>query len=311
MSKQRNVDLAKWSGPKRPYDLVKEFVIAFVVVGLLVGAIAAVFSSPDEPAVTLQQWAKQAPADFVATATGELAGTTISASYGPPYNNAGEGLKLGPLKIQKWAGVTIPVNPAVDFVVDPLKFSTDPTMPAVLAKWNAATPDQQTKWATDYAAAIEKAGGDYTKVTASDTFGTVPAMGVGLLGLAQSDVLDGLLTTTVTPYPSDFTKPMLFLADGGYFDELGAAQHLHGDQWGMMNETGSYPGQSWLWLFSLWYQVEPFKSSENADIQIFALLMLLTLGFIFIPKIPFINRLPRLIPIHRLIWRRYYRENNL
>jgi hypothetical protein len=104
---------------------------------------------------------------------------------------------------------------------------------------------------------------------------------------------------------------MLFLADGGYLDELGAAQHLHGDQWGMMNETGSYPGQSWLWLFSLWYQVEPFKSSENADAQIFFLLLLLNLGFIFMPKIPFINRLPRLIPFHRLIWRRYYRENNL
>lgn len=310
MSKERNVDLAKWSGPKRPYDLVKEFVIAFVVVGLLVGAMAAIFSSPDEPAVTLQQWANKAPADFVATTAGELAGTTISAAYGPPYNTAGEGLSLGPLKIQKWAGVTIPVNPVVDFVVNPLKFSKDASVPAALAKWNSATAAQQTKWATDYSTAIGKAG-EYTKVAASDAYGPVPAMATGLLILAQSDVLDGLLTTTVTPYPSDFTKPMLFLADGGYFDELGAAQHLHGTQWGMMNETGSYPGQSWLWLFSLWYQVEPFKSSANADIQIFAILMLLTLGFIFMPKLPFINRLPRLIPLHRLIWRRYYRENNL
>jgi hypothetical protein len=136
-------------------------------------------------------------------------------------------------------------------------------------------------------------------------------MASGLLAQAQEGVLDGLLTTKATPYPSDFTGPMLFLADGAYLDDLGAAQHLHGDQWGMMNETGSYPGQSWLWLFSLWYQVEPFKSSANADVQIFALLMLLTLGFIFMPKLPFINRLPRLIPIHRLIWRRYYKENNL
>ena len=310
MSKERNVDLAKWSGPKRPYDLVKEFTIALVVVSVLVGGLAALFSSPDEPAVTLQQWANKAPADFVATTAGELAGTTISASYGPPYNTAGEGLNLGPLKIQKWAGVTIPVNPAVDFVADPLKFSKDPTVPAALAQWNGASADQQTKWATDYASAIEKAG-DYTKVSASDAYGPVPVMANGLLTLAQSDVLDGLLTTTVTPYPSDFTKPMLFLADGGYFDELGAAQHLHGDQWGMMNETGSYPGQSWLWLFSLWYQVEPLKSSGNADVQIFALLILLNLGFIFMPKLPFINRLPRLIPFHRLIWRSYYRENNL
>jgi len=310
VSKERNVDLAKWSGPKRPYDLVKEFTIALLVVAVLVGGCALLFSSPDEPAITLQKWANSAPSDFVATTVGELAGTTISASYGPPYNNAGEGLSLGPIKPQKWAGVTIPVNPAVDFVVDPLKFSKDASVPAALSQWTSAPATQQTKWANDYASAIEKAG-DYTKVATSDTYGPVPTMAAGLLTLAQSDVLDGLLTTTVTPYPSDFTKPMLFLADGGYFDELGAAQHLHGDQWGMMNETGSYPGQSWLWLFSLWYQVEPLKSSGNADIQIFALLILLNLGFIFMPKIPFINRLPRLIPFHRLIWRRYYQENNL
>jgi len=311
VSKERNVDLAKWSGPKRPYDLVKEFTIALLVVSLLTIGLAALFSSPDERAVTLQDWSMKSPADFVATTTGELAGTTISASYGPPYNSAGEGLALGPLKIQKWAGITIPVNPAVDFVIDPLKYSKDAAIPAALSSWSGSSADQQTKWASDYAAAIEKAGGDYTKVAASDAYGPVPVMATGLLAQAQEGVLDGLLTTKATPYPSDFTGPMLFLADGVYLDDLGAAQHLHGDQWGMMNETGSYPGQSWLWLFSLWYQVEPFKSSENADIQIFAFLMILTLGFIFMPKIPFVNRLPRLIPFHRLIWRRYYRENNL
>jgi hypothetical protein len=311
VSKERNVDLAKWSGPKRPYDLVKEFTIALVVVSVLTVGLAALFSSPDERAVTLQDWSMKSPTDFVATTTGELAGTTISAGYGAPYNNASEGLALGPLKIQKWAGVTIPVNPAVDFVVDPLKFSKDTAVPAALSQWNGASSVQQTKWAGDYSAAITKASGDYTKVATSNAYGPVPAMANALLAQAQGGLLDGLLTTKATPYPSDFTGPMLFLADGAYLDDLGAAQHLHGDQWGMMNETGSYPGQSWLWLFSLWYQVEPFKSSANADIQIFAFLMLLTLAFIFMPRLPFINRLPRLIPIHRLIWRRYYKENNL
>ena len=311
MSKrERNIDLAKWSGPKRPYDLVKEFVIALLVVSVLVAGLATLFSSPDERAVTLQDWAKKAPSDFIATATGELAGTTISAGYGAPYNNASEGLSLGPLHLQKWFGVTIPVDPRNDFVIEPLAYSKDPSVSAAVAKWNAASADQQTKWSSDYASAIEKAG-DSSKVASSDAYGPVPALSMGLLTLAQDGNLDGLLTTKDTPYPTDFTKPMLFLADGGYLDELGSAQHLHGDQWGMMNETGSYPGQSWLWLFSLWYQVEPFKSSGNADAQIFFVLVLLNLGFIFMPKLPFINRLPRLIPIHRLIWRRYYRENNL
>ena len=311
MSKrERNVDLAKWSGPKRPYDLVKEFVIALVVVSVLVAGLAILFSSPDERAVTLQDWAMKAPSDFISTTTGELAGTTISASYGPPYNGASEGLSLGPLKLQRWFGVTIPVNPMNDFVLNPLAYSKASSVPPALAQWKIASSDQQSKWSANYASAIEKAG-DASKVSPSDSFGPVPALSAALLTLAQDGNLDGLLTTKDTPYPSDFTKPMHLLADGGYLDELGAAQHLHGDQWGMMNETGSYPGQSWLWLFSLWYQVEPFKSSANADAQIFFLLLLLNLGFIFMPKLPFINRLPRLIPIHRLIWRRYYRENNL
>jgi hypothetical protein len=47
------------------------------------------------------------------------------------------------------------------------------------------------------------------------------------------------------------SKPLLFLADGeGYFDAKAEEQHLGGGQWGVMNETGSWPGQSWLWLFA-------------------------------------------------------------
>ncbi len=73
---------------------MKEFVIALVVVGLLTGALAAALSSPDRKAVTLSNWAKAAPDDVVATATAELAGTSTSAGYGPPYNNAAVGQQI-------------------------------------------------------------------------------------------------------------------------------------------------------------------------------------------------------------------------
>ena len=43
--------------------------------------------------------------------------------------------------------------------------------------------------------------------------------------------------------------------DGAYFADQATAMHLSGEQWGVMNETGSYPGQPWLWLYTLWYQV--------------------------------------------------------
>ena len=70
---------------------------------------------------------------------------------------------------------------------------------------------------------------------------------------------------------------MLLLADGAYLEDTAVADHLGGDQWGMMNEVGNYPGQPWMWLYTFWYQVKPFSTSENADAQVWMLMMGLTL----------------------------------
>ena len=48
----------------------------------------------------------------------------------------------------------------------------------------------------------------------------------------------------------------------------------------MMNETGSYPGQSWLWLYTFWYQIKPFTTSANADILVMAVMGVLSLAFV-------------------------------
>jgi hypothetical protein len=40
---------------------------------------------------------------------------------------------------------------------------------------------------------------------------------------------------------------------------------------------------------------------------IFYLMALLSLGLIFLPFIPGVRSIPRWIPVHRLIWREYYR----
>jgi hypothetical protein len=82
----------------------------------------------------------------------------------------------------------------------------------------------------------------------------------------------------------------------------------------MMNETGSYPGQTWLWLYTMWYQVPPFTSQEgflglnagNADLGIIILMTVLTIALALVPLIPILRDIPRWIPIHRLIWRQYY-----
>ena len=69
-----------------------------------------------------------------------------------------------------------------------------------------------------------------------------------------------------------------------------------------------YAGQSWLWLFSLLYQVEPFKSAPNADALVVVTMLVLTALLALLPFIPGLRSLPRLIPLHRLIWKDYYRN---
>ena len=63
-----------------------------------------------------------------------------------------------------------------------------------------------------------------------------------------------------------------------------------------------------MWLYSFWYQVKPFSTSGNADALVWALMALLSVGLVCVPFIPGIRSLPRLIPVHRLIWRDYYKR---
>ncbi len=299
-----------WTGPKRPYDLVKEFVVALLVMGLLAGLLALVFSSPDDKGVTLQQWARQNPSDFVTTAVTELDGSSVSAGYGPPYNTTGNGQQIFFLHMQKWIGVHQPVDPANDFVIAPLSTITgNPTLTAALARYEAASSSQQQAWASAYDTAISKApNGDPSQVAPGD-YGPVPTMTASLLSLAREGALDSQLVNQGSGfYQDNYTKPLLFLADGGYLADLANAQHLTGNQWGMMNETGNYPGQAWLWLYTMWYQISPFNHSGNADALVWALMMLLSLGLILVPVIPGLRSIPRLVPVHRLIWRDYYRR---
>jgi hypothetical protein len=290
--------------PTRPYDLVREFVIALVVVSALTVLLAAVFSSPDRKAITLAAWAKAAPSDVIATATAELAGSSGSAGYGPPYNNAAEGQKIGSLMTQKWGGVRIPIDSANDLVIAPLRSVTgDAALTGALGSWQSAGVAQRTGWATDYGDALAAApDGDPAKVKTGD-YGPVPVLTGHLLTLASSGSLEGLLTTSTTFYGSDETKPLLLLADGTYLEDQARADHLGGDQWGMTNETANYPGQPWMWLYTFWYQVKPFSTSDNADALVWGVMAVLTALLVLVPFIPGLRSLPKHLGVHRLIWR--------
>jgi len=302
-----------------PYDLIKELSIAMVGILVVVLVLSVVLSSPDVPSVTIQSWAKSDPVDFVTTATGELAGTTGVAGYGPPYNTGNGSVQtLWFLDPQQWAGVHVATNAASDFVVEPLTQSAlgDSALSAALTTYDGAASDQQNKWLTAYTTALGTAtvSSDGAVVVASGDYGPVPVLMDRMLTLARSGGLDALLLTSNHFYQTDFSRPLLFLDDGGYLGNLAQAQNLTGSQWGMMNETGRYPGQAWLWLYTMWYQIPPFNSdtgvlgvsSANADLAVVAVMLVLSLLLIFVPFIPGLRDLPLLIPIHKLIWRRHY-----
>jgi len=301
----RAADRAAWRGPTKRYDILKEGTIAVVIALALTFVLAGLLSSPNVAPITIASWAKADPADFLGTSASELNGTSLTASYGPPYNTNGDPQRIL-FAPANWAGVRQPIDPAQDFVIVPLTqtASINPAVRAALATYNAAPADQQNKWATNYfnaAPKIKIVGG--VPVLPPGNYGPVPVMLAAQLALAQSGAIDADLIAQRQFYGTDYTKPLLFLADGGYYIDRATAENLTGDQWGVMNETGSYPGQPWLWMFQLWYHLPGWRNSTNVDLIAIYMTGAATLLLLFIPFIPGLRDIPRWIPLHRLVWR--------
>ncbi len=295
-----------------PYDLLKELAVATAVVLVVVLALATALSSPDVPGLTVQDWARDDPVDLVTTATNELAGASTSAQYGPPYTDGdGSVQALGPFSPQAWSGARLAIDPAQDFVLQPLRYASvgNAELANALKTWAATDPKQQAAWLDAYTKALETATeNDGHVMTAAGNFGPLPVLMDALLQIARAGGMDHLLLGNGQLYVTDFTRPLLFMGDGGRLSDLAKDQHLAGNQWGMMNETGQYPGQMWLWLYTFWYQLPAFQAdgpfAANADLIVVLLLVLLTALLALVPFIPVLRDIPRWIPIHRLIWRR-------
>ncbi len=334
MSRLRSIlrdrdDTQPWTGGYAPYDLIKELCIAFGVMAVLAVLLAVLFSSPDLKPSTIKQWSRTLPQDFVTAAVKELDGTSPTAEYGPPYNHGGGGQHAWVLAPQKWLGVSHPIDTARDFVIGPLEtIPNEPSLQQALARYEAAPEKQQKAWGEAYAKPLEASAtaaeenkpvpntvsvnvsAGTVDVKAAGDAGPVPVMMSSLLALAESGGVDGSLLTSNQFFQTDYTKALLFMADGGLLEKRAEGQDLLGKQWGLMNETGSYPGQAWLWLYALWYQVEPIKASANADILVLLIMGVLSVALICIPFIPGLRDLPRRLPIYRLIWREHYRSND-
>jgi hypothetical protein len=302
----------------RRYDILKEATIALVVVTVLVVVLAVLFSSPDVPPVTLQAWASAQPKGFTEIALSELNGTSDSATYGPPYNHgSGDVQDLWGISIQQAIGVTDPIDPAKAFVLDPLgTISGQPTLTAALHRYEGAPHGQQMAWLAAYGRALTRGqvvDGRLVVPAAHD--GPVAEMLSAFLSMARSGGLDAALVEHASFFTTNYTNPILFIGDSwkaqhgaSYWGKIVTAQKMAGSQWGVMNETGSWPGQPWLWLYTMWYQVGPMATSSNGDIEVVAIMTVCSLALLLVPFIPGVRDIPRKIPVHRLIWKDYYRS---
>nr|MDA8236754.1 cytochrome B6 [Chloroflexota bacterium] len=131
-----------------------------------------------------------------------------------------------------------------------------------------------------------------------------------LLAAATGGILDsGAVDAPGALYNNDHTKSLLNIADGGYLTGVGAYYGLAGEHWGVMNQIGNWPGQPWLWWYTMWYNVPgPIRAALGySDLAAIAYALPLLALVFFLPFIPGLRSLPRSLRVHRLIWRDYYR----
>jgi len=300
----------KWRGPLERYDLIREGLIALVVVGALLVALTTLFGSPKLEAVSFKVWSSSAPKDFATTALSELLGTSETATYGPPYNaGSGQLQSLGPVSFQALGGIPLPVNASRELVLEPLAAFApfDAELRRALDVWRGASPAQQADWGTAAQKAALEIDGQTVVLRGGDA-GPIPSLLSAMLTAAQSGALDGqLIDAAGRAYAMNHTKSLLFLEDGGYLASIAKRYSLQGNRWGVMNEIGSWPGQPWLWFYTVFYQIPPW-SKVGTDIIVIATVIPIFLVLTFLPFIPGLRDLPRLLGVYRRIWRPYYRQ---
>jgi hypothetical protein len=298
--------------PMKPYDLLREGLIVFVLAAVIIVILAAVFRSPDYPTVRGEDVANLEPIVFLKTSADILAGNHGIQDYGPPYTSDTENAQsLYGVAPARWFGTTIPVDPAEDLVLRPLQrvavLNSD--VANALQEYEAASPDQRQTWTAAYVDGLDQATDTNGEVgIPPGDYGPVPVMMNGMLALGRAGLLEGAIESdNQLPYSLNYTKSLLF-----FQDDVDAAVaetlDMEGDQWGVSNETGRFPGAWWLWPYAFLYQIRPMSSSNNADLEAMGIAAAAFLLLLLVPFIPIVRGLPRYMGIHRLIWRDWYRH---
>ena len=292
--------------------------------------------SPAGQAFSAKYWDVNDPSDLAQTAVQELLGGSGTAGYGPPFNTttgaSQQFIGIKPAEIAKAIfGLTLPINTANDFVLAPVSQLAAPSSPVVasaVSRYKAAGGDlspgvaadqvassQQMTWLNNYTKALTAKSAKFTPTSITvpaGNYGPVPAIITAELAIANNGSLDGYFQGSEQQLSTNTTLGTMFFSDGSLWGNIAEAQGVGGDQWGVMNELWNFPGQVWLWLYAGMYQI-PALNSNNANLDLDVGLLMIVFGFLlpmFAPWIPVINRIPRWIPLYKIIYRKYYHSTD-
>ena len=128
-----------------------------------------------------------------------------------------------------------------------------------------------------------------------------------MLRLGRSGLLEGAFAAdgnNYYPYTFDVTKALLFFSIASpYTDTASHLQQLGNPQWGIVHETGNYPGAWWLDVYQIWYEVPAIADADNADLIVVVTMTVLFVILLTLPFIPGLRRIPHGVKVYRLIWR--------
>ena len=303
----------------KEFDLIKEGFVSLVIIVVLVLVVAAFAKAPYRPAITNRQIALSDPVLFTNTTLGYLDGSEDIASYGPPYNNGWQGQQsgvqsLGGFAPQTWWGIPYPVNTIQDFVLQPLRqmatASQNQTLHIAISAYQQAPVAQQMQWAANYRNALAHATVSQGQVTITPgNYGPLAVLLPAHLRLAQSGLLSGALNqeTNQGPYRWNVQNDLLYI-QGDALHNIAQSINMLGEQWGINHDEQAYPGPWWLTPYTFLYQVPPWSTAPAGDLMAAYTIAILVIILMFLPWIPGLNRLPKVLPVYRLIWRDWYRR---
>src|SRR6185312_5395553 len=172
-------------------------ILAVGAVALLSVILAVMFSSPDEPPITIRQWSRQSPIDFLKTAVDELGQTSGTAEYGPPYNHDGSGQHAAFLRPQKWLGVSHPIDTAEDYVIGPLRSVPNALLQRQITEYLHASRNLKIDGLESMERVLSQltAGSGGSVTIPPGEYENVDSMMKALLDLAQSGGFDDAVLT--------------------------------------------------------------------------------------------------------------------